>query len=43
MSSKFDYKEQHAIVVKCGSEEEQKKLFEKLKKMGINDLKLVSV
>lgn len=39
----FNYKEQHAVIVKCSSEDEQKKLFEKLKKLGFNDLKVVSV
>jgi hypothetical protein len=39
----FNYKEQHAVIVKCSSEEEQKKLFEKLKSLGFNDLKVVSV
>lgn len=41
--SNFKYKEQHAVIVKCGSEEEQKSTFEKLKKLGFNDLKVVSV
>lgn len=41
--SKFNYKEQHAVIVKCSSEDEQKQIFEKLKKMGFKDLKLVSV
>ena len=41
--SKFNYKEQHAVIVKCSSENEQKKVFEKLKKDGFKDLKLVSV
>ncbi|WP_180272323.1 hypothetical protein [Maribacter sp. 4U21] len=40
---KFNYKEQHAVVVKVPTEAEQKKAFEKLKKMGFKDLKLVSV
>ncbi len=43
MSKQFNYKEQHAVIVKCSSEDEQKKVFEKLKKQGYNDLKLVSV
>jgi len=41
--SKFNYKEQHAVIVRCGSEKEQKQLFERLKKLGFNDLKVVSV
>ena len=43
MSKKFTYKEQHAVIVKCSSEKEQKEVFEKLKKEGYNDLKVVSV
>ncbi len=39
----FNYKEQHAVIVKCTSEDEQKEVFEKLKEMGFNDLKVVSV
>lgn len=41
--SDFNYKEQYAVVVKCSSEDEQKRIFELLKKMGLNDLKVVSV
>lgn len=41
--SKFNYKEQHAVIVKCSSEMAQKEVFEKLKKMGFKDLKIVSV
>lgn len=41
--AKFKYQEQHAVLVKCSNEEEQKKIFEKLKKLGFNDLKVVSV
>lgn len=41
--SNFTYKEQHAVIVKCSSEGEQQKIFEKLKKDGFKDLKLVSV
>ncbi len=41
--SKFNYKEQHAVIVKCSSEVEQKEVFDRLKKMGFNDLKVVSV
>lgn len=39
----FNYKEQHAVIVKCSSEDEQKKTFIKLKNLGYNDLKIVSV
>ncbi len=41
--AKFNYREQHAVIVKCSSENEQKKVFEKLKEIGFKDLKLVSV
>lgn len=41
--SKFNYKEQHAVVVKCSSEDEQKETYERLKKEGYTDLKIVSV
>lgn len=41
--SDFNYKEQYAVVAKCSSEDEQKRIFELLKKMGLNDLKVVSV
>ena len=41
--SNFKYKEQHAVMIKVGSEKEQKELFEKLKKQGYKDLKIVSV
>lgn len=41
--SNFKYKEQHAVIIRVNSEQEQKELFEKLKKMGFNDLKIVSV
>ncbi|MFZ6038623.1 MAG: hypothetical protein ACOYU1_10410 [Bacteroidota bacterium] len=41
--SKFNYKQQHAVIVKCSSESEQKEIFEKLKKLGFKDLKIVSV
>ena len=41
--AKFNYKEQHAIIIKVGSEQEQKELFEKLQKMGFTNLKVVSV
>lgn len=39
----FNYKEQHAVIIKVSSEKEQKALFEKLKKEGYKDLKIVSV
>lgn len=39
----FTYKEQHAVIVKCSSEDEQKKVFEELKKQGYKDIKIVSV
>ena len=41
--AKFKYKEQHAIIIKVGSEKELKELFEKLQKMGFTNLKVVSV
>ena len=41
--AKFKYKEQHAIIIKGSSEQEQKELFEKLQKMGFTNLKVVSV
>ena len=41
--AKFKYKEQHAIIIKVSSEQEQKELFEKLQKMGFTNLKVVSV
>lgn len=39
----FNYKEQHAVIIKVDTEKEQKELFEKLKKMGFKKLKVVSV
>lgn len=39
---KYTYKPQWGIVVECKSEEEQIKLYEKLKKMGLK-LKVVVV
>ncbi|WP_262511432.1 hypothetical protein [Chryseobacterium pennae] len=39
----FNYKEQHAVIIKVDSEKEQKELFDKLKKMGFKNLKVVSV
>ena len=41
--SNFNYKEQHAVIIKVDSEKEQKELFEKLKKRGFTNLKIVSV
>lgn len=41
--SKFKYKEQHAIIIKVATEKEQKELFERLKKEGFTNLKVVSV
>ena len=41
--SNFSYKEQHAVIIKVESEKEQKELFERLKKMGFKNLKVVSV
>lgn len=41
--SNFNYKEQHAVIIKVDSEKEQKELLDKLKKMGFNNLKVVSV
>jgi hypothetical protein len=41
--TKFNYKEQHAVIVRCDSEEEQKEIFEQLKSQGLTDLKIVSV
>ncbi len=41
--TKFNHKEQHAVIVRCGSEEEQREIFEQLKSQGITDLKIVSV
>ena len=41
--AKFNDKEQHAIIIKVSSEQEQKELFEKLQKMGFTNLKVVSV
>lgn len=43
MSKNFNYKEQHAVIVKCSSEKEQQEVYEKLKKEGYKDLKIVSV
>lgn len=43
MGNNFNYKEQHAIIIKVATEKEQKELFEKLKAMGFENLKIVSV
>lgn len=43
MAKQFNYKEQHAVIVKCSSEDEQEQVFDKLKELGFKDLKLVSV
>ncbi len=43
MAKQFNYKEQHAVIVKCSNEDEQKQVFEKLKKLGYKDLKIVNV
>lgn len=42
-AKEFNYKEQHAVIIKVDSEQEQKDLFEKLKAMGFKNLKVVSV
>lgn len=39
----FNYKEQHAVIVKCSSETEQVEVFKKLKDQGFKNLKIVSV
>lgn len=39
----FNYREQHAVVIIVSTETEQKELFEKLKKDGFKNLKVVSV
>lgn len=41
--TKFKYKEQHAVIIKCDDERDQKATFERLKKLGYNQLKVVSV
>ena len=41
--AKFKYKEQHGVIVIVSGEKEQKEAFESLKKMGYNNLKIVSV
>ena len=39
----FNYKEQHAVIVKVADEAEQKRIFEQLRALGFSDLKIVSV
>lgn len=39
----FKYREQHAVVVKVQTEEEQKKAYEALLQLGFKDIKVVSV
>lgn len=39
----FSYKEQHAVIVRVATEQEQQQVFEKLKELGFTDLKVVSV
>lgn len=39
----FKYKEQHGVIVIVPGEKEQKEAFESLKKLGYNNLKIVSV
>lgn len=39
----FTYREQHAVIIRVENEQEQKKLFEKLKKEGYKNIKIVSV
>lgn len=40
--SKFQYKEQYAVVIICKDEKEQEKIYNKLKKQGHN-IKVVAV
>jgi hypothetical protein len=42
-TKKFNYKEQHAIIVIAANEAEQRQIFERLKEMGFEKLKVVSV
>lgn len=42
MAKQFNYKQQYGVIVICETEEEQKKLFEKLQKQGLK-LKVVTV
>jgi hypothetical protein len=39
---KFNYKQQYGVIVICADENEQKKVYEMLKKMGLT-LKIVTV
>jgi hypothetical protein len=39
----FNYREQHAVIVRVATEQEQKEVFEKLRELGFTDLKVVSV
>lgn len=39
----FKYKEQHGVIVIVPGEKEQKETFERLKELGYNNLKIVSV
>ena len=41
--AEFNYKPQHAVIIKVDTEKEQKELFDKLKKMRFKNLKIVSV
>lgn len=40
---KYTYREQHAVAVVVQTEKEQKETFERLKELGYNNLKIVSV
>lgn len=42
-SKGFTYREQHAVIVRVATEQEQKEVFDKLKELGFTDLKVVSV
>ena len=42
MTKQFNYKQQYGVIVICETEQEQKALFEKLKKEGLK-LKVVTV
>ena len=39
----FNYQERHAVIIEVGSEKEQKRLYDALKKQGFKNLKIVSV
>lgn len=41
--AQFKYKEQHGVIVLVPDEAAQKETFESLKKLGYNNLKIVSV